>query len=281
MKIIDTHQHLIYPDDLQNPWTRDLPALAGKPFRLEEYRVAAQGTGIAETLFMEVDVIESQIKTETEFFLQKASDPKSGIVGVLGNCRPEREDFPAYLESVLHPTLKGLRRILHVVPDELSQTPLFAKNLSLLAKRKLTFDLCLLARQLPIGAKLIKQLPNVQFILDHCGVPDIKRGALNPWRQHIRDLAKLPNLACKISGVVAYCEPQCVTTESIRPFVEHCIECFGWERVMFGGDWPVCNITSSLGRWVEILKEIVSKESVTNQEKLFSKNAERIYRLKQ
>ena len=71
-----------------------------------------------------------------------------------------------------------------------------------------------------------------------------------------------------------------MTTEAIRPYVEHCLECFGWERVVFGGDWPVCNTTASLGRWVEIIKEIVAKESITNQEKLFAKNAERIYRLK-
>jgi len=257
-----------------------VPALAGKPFRLQEYRLASQGTGITETLFMEVDVIESQIRAETEFSLQLAADATSGIVGVLGNCRPEREDFPAYLDSVLHPKLKGMRRILHVMPDELSQTPRFASNVGLLAKHKLTFDLCLLARQLPIGAKLVRQLPAVQFILDHCGVPDIKAGALEPWRQHIRELSKLPNLACKISGVVAYCDPQRVTTDAIRPYFDHCVECFGWERVMFGGDWPVCNITASLGRWVEIAKEIVDKESVANQEKFFAKNAERIYRLR-
>lgn len=280
MKIIDTHQHLIYPQEFSYSWCKDLPALAGKPFRLDEYRVAARGTGIAETLFMEVSADEPQSKAEAEFFLELATRSESGIVGVLAACFPEREDFPAYLESILHPKLKGLRRILHVVPDGLSQTPLFVKNLSLLAKHKLTFDLCLLARQLPIGAKLIRQLPNQQFILDHCGVPDIKNNELDPWRQHIRELAKFPNLACKISGVVAYCDPQRVTAEAIRLFVEHCIECFGWERVMFGGDWPVCNTTSTLGRWVEIIKEIVAKESAVNREKLFSKNAERIYRLK-
>jgi len=280
MKIIDTHQHLIYPERLQYPWTNNVPALAGKPFRLEEYRAAARGTGITETLFMEVDVAEPQIKTETEFFLKLASDPKSGVVGVIGNCRPEREDFPAYLESILHPKLKGLRRILHDQPDELSQSPLFAKNLARLAEHHLTFDLCLLSRQLPLAKRLLSAAPDRQFVLDHCGIPNVKDNALDPWRRHLRELSLYPNLACKISGVVAYCDPARVKTDVIRPFVEHCIECFGWDRVLFGGDWPVCNITSSLGRWVEIIKGIVAHESVSNQEKLFAKNAERIYRLK-
>lgn len=279
MKIIDTHQHLMYPH-FSYSWRNNLPSLAGKAFRLEEYREASRGTGITETLFMEVTADEPQTKAETEFFLELATQPQTGIVGVLAACFPERDGFEAYLNSILHPKLKGLRRILHVVPDELSQTPLFAKNLSLLAKYNLTFDFCLLARQLPIGMKLIRQLPNQQFVLDHCGVPDIKGNSLEPWRQHIREMAKLPNLACKISGVVAYCDPENVTANAIRPYVEHCIEQFGWERVMFGGDWPVCNTTSSLGRWMEILKEILAKESAANQEKLFSKNAERIYRIR-
>jgi len=95
----------------------------------------------------------------------------------------------------------------------------------------------------------------------------------------IRELAQFPNLACKISGVVAYCNPQRVTVDAIRPYVEHCLECFGWDRVVFGGDWPVCNTTASLGRWMEILQGIVANESAGNREKLFAKNAERIYRL--
>jgi len=279
MKIIDTHQHLLYPDHLKYSWCKGIAAFEDKQFRLEEYRAAAKGTGITETLFMEVDVDEPQMKAEAEFFLQLASQPDSVVVGVIAACRPEHEDFPAFLESIRHPKLKGLRRVLHTQPDELSQSLLFAQNLARLAQQQLTFDLCLLPRQLLLGAKLVRQLPEVQFVLDHCGIPDIKGGGLDPWRQHIRELAKLPNLACKISGVVAYADPKHVTASAIRPYVEYCIECFGWERVIFGGDWPVCNLTASLGCWVEIAKEIVQAESFERQGKFFSGNAERIYRL--
>jgi predicted TIM-barrel fold metal-dependent hydrolase len=279
MKILDTHQHLIYPDRFRYSWCKGIPALEGKNFRLDEYQAAASGTGISEALFMEVDVDEPQTNAETDFFLQLAADPKNGIAGVIAACRPEREDFPAQLEKFLHPKLKGVRRILHNQPDELSQSPLFAKNLSCLAEYGLTFDLCILSRQLPFGKNLVSKLPDVQFVLDHCGIPDIAHNALDPWRQHICDLSKFPNLACKISGVIAYCNPQRVNADAIRPFVVHCVECFGWDRVMFGGDWPVCNLTSSLARWVEILKEIVATESVANQEKLFYKNARRIYQI--
>lgn len=281
MRIIDTHQHLLYPDRFGYAWCAGVPALKDKPFRLEEYRVAAQGTGISQTLFMEVDVDEPQMKAEADFFLQLASQQNSGIAGVIAACRPEREDFPTFLESIQHPKLKGLRRILHTQPDELSQTALFAANLSRLAPHHLTFDLCFLSRQLQLASTILKRSADVQFVLDHCGIPVIKDHGLDPWRERIRELSRFPNLACKLSGVVAYCDPQRVSAETIRPYVEHCIECFGWDRVLFGGDWPVCNLTSSLGRWVEIAKDIVGKESPANQEKIFARNAERIYRLEQ
>jgi predicted TIM-barrel fold metal-dependent hydrolase len=280
MKIIDTHQHLLYPDRFQYPWCKGIAALEGKAFRLDEYRAAAAGTGISESLFMEAAVEDSQVQAEAKFFLDLAGRPGMGIAGVIATARPEHKDFSTYLESILHPRLKGLRRIFHTEPDELSQSAHFAKNLRLLAPHQLTFDLCLLPRQLPLAAELLRRTPEVQFVLDHCGIPNIKENLLDPWREHIRSLSQFPNLACKVSGVVAYCDPQRVTTAAIRPFVEHAIECFGWDRVVFGGDWPVCNLTSNLGRWVEIAKEIVGAESRERQEKFFSKNAERIYRLK-
>jgi predicted TIM-barrel fold metal-dependent hydrolase len=280
MKIVDTHQHLIYPDRFRYPWCRGLPTFEDQALRLEEYRAAANETGIEQTIFMEVDVDETQMKSEAEFFLQLASDPDSKIAGVVAAGRPEREDFSEYLDSIQHPKWKGLRRVLHNQPDELSQSQLFAENLSRLAERNLTFDLCLLARQLDLAKTILRRAPKVQFILDHCGIPNVKDAELDPWRRQVRELANYPNLACKISGLVAYCDPQRVNAEAIRPFVEHCIDCFGWERVLFGGDWPVCNLTSTLRRWVEIAKEIFQTESADRQQQFFSENAERIYGLK-
>jgi predicted TIM-barrel fold metal-dependent hydrolase len=279
MKIIDTHQHLIHPDRFGYSWCTGLPTLEDQAWRLAEYREAAGETGIEQTLFMEVDVDQPQMKSEADFFLRLAADPNSNIAGVIAACRPEREDFPGYLESIRHPKLKGLRRILHTQPDELSQSDLFAENLSRMAELDLTFDLCLLARQLDLAKTILRRTPNVQFILDHCGIPNVKDVELDPWRQQIRELAEHPNLACKISGLVAYCDPQRVSADAIRPFVEHCIECFGWDRVLFGGDWPVCNLTSTLGRWVQIAEEILAGEPLERQQKFFSINAERIYRL--
>jgi predicted TIM-barrel fold metal-dependent hydrolase len=280
MRIIDTHQHLIDPDRFHYSWCKGLPVLEEGKWRLEEYWQTACGTGIDQTVFLEADVDESGMQAEAAYFCEVASRPESRMLGVIAACRPERSDFAAYLDSIQHPRLKGLRRILHTQADDLARSSVFGENLARLGALNLTFDLCLLPRQLPVAFGLLNRAPNVQFVLDHCGIPNIKDGEFEPWSTYVRELANYPNLACKISGLVAYCDPKRVTVEAVRPVVEHCVDCFGWDRILFGGDWPVCNLTLSLGDWVAMARRMVQGESLDRQQRFFASNAERVYRLK-
>jgi len=281
--IIDTHQHLIYPDQWPYSWTDGVPALAGQAFRFDDYLNAIKGTGIARTVFMETSPDDPHWKHEAKFVYGLASQPGSLISGAIANCRPEHDGFADYIESIRAPRLVGLRRILHVQPDELSQSPLFAQNLALLETFNLSFDLCVRARQIPLAIALVKTLPRVQFILDHCGNPDIAadngNGPATQWREAIQSIARLPNIACKISGIVANCNPGTVSVDLLRPYVEHCIESFGWDRVIWGSDWPVCLTTSDLPTWAGITRKIASAEDPENQRRLFCENACRIYRV--
>lgn len=274
MRIVDTHLHLVHMDRFSYPWLAGAGAL-NRPWTAEAYAAEADRLGIAAALHMEVDVADADMEAETDFAL--TVHPK--VVGAIAACRPESPDFPVYLDRLTaRGGVKGFRRILHTSPDELSQSELFAANLRRLAAKQLPFDLCVLARQLPIGAELVARCPDVQFVLDHCGVPDVLGKGLDPWREDIRALATLPNVAAKISGIVAYAGADW-TTADLRPFVEHVIECFGWDRVVWGSDYPVLTLTADLGRWVEATKEIVAGASTDEQAKLFHRNAERIYRL--
>ncbi len=279
--ILDTHQHLIYPEKHRYSWTASIPQLAGMAFRYDDYLKAIEGTGITETVFMESGADDPHWQEETRFVHTLANTPGSLIKGVIGSCRPEQESgFEAYVESVLSPGLVGFRRILHVEPDELSQRPAFAANVRLLEKYELTFDLCVLARQMPLATSLAGKCPGVEFILDHCGVPDVASGELDPWRQYIREIASLPNVACKISGVVAYCAPGQATLEAVRPYVEHCLECFGWDRVVWGSDWPVCTTTADLRTWVDVTRRLIVTADERDRRKLLHHNAARIYKVK-
>ncbi|MGC1797600.1 MAG: amidohydrolase [Candidatus Acidiferrales bacterium] len=279
MKIVDTHQHLWDKDLFHYAWLAPLPLL-DRSFRLSDYSEATRGLEIAKTVFVECDVDEAQVLDEALHVLRLANDPGNCIAGVVASGRPEKDGFKAYLDKVsAHPQLKGIRRIFHTHPDELGQGQLFVENVARLATYGLSFDLCVLARQLPVALNLATRCPGVAFVLDHCGVPDVKGHALDPWRAHISELSKLPNVSCKISGLVAYANPANWQSGDLRPFVDHVIASFGWDRVMFGSDWPVCNLTANYQRWVATLLSLTDAAGEANQRKLFHDNAIRIYRL--
>lgn len=279
MTRIDTHLHLIYPDQFSYDWTASIPVLAGRSFTIEDYHASSEGSGITDCIFMEVDVPAEQSAKEAAFFCKLAENPTSRLLGVIASGRPENPDFPQYLQSIRHPSLVGLRRILHTQPDEVSTSRVFRENVAMLGREGLTFDICMLARQLPLATALIDTCPDTRFILDHCGGPNVAAGALDPWRADLRELSRRPNVCCKISGIIANADPANATTAALRPFVEHSIECFGWDRVIFGGDWPVCNLTADLGSWVSSLDEILASADPADRAKLDHLNAARIYGL--
>lgn len=278
--MIDTHQHLLYPANFHYAWAADLPALQAD-FRLEEYRVASEGCGIEGTIFMEVDADESA--GEAAFFCRLAENPDHHILGVIAAARPENPDFEKYLDEIAHPALKGIRRVLHTQPDELSQSVLFRKNLSLLGKRGLTFDLCFAQRQLGVALDLVRACPDTTFILDHCGVPDIAGNdaphgeGFKTWSAAIRDLANLPHLNAKISGLTAYAREDQRNVESLAPYVNTVLEAFGPGRCVWGSDWPVVNLGSGLVAWCELTKSLLAGLSQADRDGVLRENAQRVY----
>ncbi|MDA9317438.1 amidohydrolase family protein [Puniceicoccaceae bacterium] len=277
--IIDTHQHLVYADRWPYSWTGDVPALAQKNFHYSDYLSAIEETGIAATIFMETSPDDPHWHEETRFVDELRRDSETLVQGVIANCRPENDGFEAYLDSISESGISGLRRILHVAPEGTADSPHFIPNLKLLGAREWAFDLCVFEKQLPLAERLARSCPEVQFVLDHCGVPEVQGGDFKSWAAGIRELARVDNLACKISGVLAYCAEGQATAETVRPYVEHCIESFGWDRVVWGSDWPVVKITSSIQNWVVATCEIIALEDPSNQAKLLHQNAERIYKI--
>jgi predicted TIM-barrel fold metal-dependent hydrolase len=229
---------------------------------------------------MEVDVAPEDISEEIAFVREESGKPGSLIRGAISACRPEDDGFPGLLERALaDPFVKGFRRVLHVVPDEVSQGALFRENVKRLEGTPLTFDICVFPRQQPLALALVDLVPGATFILDHCGVPDIKDGELDAWKRGISELAARPNLMAKISGVVAYADSDTWTAETLRPYVEHVINCFGWERVVWGSDWPVCTLGGGLLAWVAATHAVLTGCSDDEREALFWKNADRIWKL--
>jgi len=277
--MIDTHQHLLYPDRFRYPWLSNVSALSGKAFTLDEYWRLAQNNGISETVFMEVDAAPEHSLEEARFFCELAEIPGNRILGVIAACRPESDGFEDHLDALTHPAIKGLRRILHNQRDELSQSALFRKNVALLGERGLPFDMCFLARQLPLAIELADACPGTRLMLDHCGGPDIAGGHFAEWAVPLSKLALRRNVFCKLSGLVTCATKETANTHQLRPWVEHVYHCFGADRIAWGGDWPVCNLTSSLPDWIAIAQELASGWSESERERVFHSNAIQFYGL--
>lgn len=273
--IFDTHLHLVARGRLSYPWLSDAPAL-DRDWSYEDYEATARRVGITDVLHMEVDVAEAEIEAETAFIAELMRRPGSLIRGAISAARPESETFPAWLDRQDRGLVKGVRRVLHVMPDDLSETATFRDNLRRLGQAGLPFDLCLLGRQLPIGAALADAAPQTSFILDHCGVPDIAGEAFGPWSKALADLARRPNVHLKLSGITAYAAAGW-SLETLRPYVAQVLDSFGPARMVWGSDSPVCTLNSSLPEWVAASQALLSDLAPTERAAILHGNACRLW----
>lgn len=277
MEFLDTHQHLIYRDPLRYSWTDDIPALAQRSFTLSDYAALTAGKGIIGTLFMEAGADDADYQAEARFIATLLREP---LLGQIASCRPETDTgFDAWLEECEGLGVKGYRRILHVVPDDLSRSETFRRNLRKIGAKGLPFDLCFLARQHDVAEELLRACDDQTFILDHCGVPDIAGGGFAPWAASLRRLAAFPNLNCKLSGITAYCAAGQGETADLLPWVAHVIDCFGPNRIVWGSDWPVANLGVGLPKWIDQSRALLAALGPDEAGAITQHNARRIYGL--
>ncbi len=276
--MIDTHLHLWDPSRFRYPWLADFTTL-NRAATWTDYS-AAGGGQIEGCVFVEADADSECALGEARWAFDLAADPSNDIVGVVASLRPEEATFPDKLAELAgNASLKGIRRVLHTAPDETSEGALFRENVRRLAAANLSFDLCALQRQLPLALDLVDACPDVRFILDHGGVPDIAANDPHEWMRSITALAERPNVFCKISGLLLYAAPEQRSVTGIQPWFEHLINSFGWDRVVWGGDWPVCELAVPLPNWIALTQELLLSASLSERDRLLSTNAQTIYNL--
>ncbi|WP_418595208.1 amidohydrolase family protein [Ponticoccus sp. (in: a-proteobacteria)] len=275
--LFDTHLHLVDRERIHYPWLKEVPAL-DRDWTLADYQTTARRIGIEGALHMEVDCDPADIAKENAWVADMMAQDGSLIRGAISSARPEDDGFEAFLDTLDRSVVKGIRRVLHVVPDEVSTSNRFRANVGRMGAHGLPFDICMLARQLDLAAALVDACPDTTFVMDHCGVPDIAAGAFDDWAAAVSRLAERPNVNAKISGITAYAAPDW-TLDSLRPYAEHVIGCFGWDRVVWGSDSPVCTLNSSLDQWVAVTRALLSEVSETEARALASGNARRIWGL--
>ncbi len=282
MELIDTHVHLLEPARFTYAWCAGSPVL-DRSFRLDDYRAAtAPGGRVSSLVFMEGDVPAPQQEAEAAHFVAQVTPngPAPTVAAVIAGAWPEAADFAARLERhAQEPRIRGLRRVLHTMPDGLCATPEFAASLRRLSAHGFTFDLCLRPRLLRAAAQLAGRCPETVLVLDHGGVPDLAGGDLSAWHEGVRLMADRPNVVCKFSGLASLCDPRKPLTDQVRPCFDRLLECFGPGRMMWGSDWPLCDLTFGLGPWLETTATLLEPLTPAEREAIAVGTARRIYRL--
>ena len=279
--IIDAHVHLWNPERVEIPWLAGVPSI-NRPMGLPEYTEATEGIKIAGLVYLQVEVHPVYALIEARDLVAMAATD-SRIQGIVPWAPLEFGETARYiLEELvaLGPLIKGVRRIVQDEPGpEFCLHPRYVEGTRLLGEFGLTADLCCNFRQLGPSVELVRRCPGTEFVLDHIAKPNIREGEMEPWAGQITELASLPNVVCKISGVANEAGRADWNVAEIRPYVDHALDAFGPDRVLFGSDWPVVNLSSDYRGWVATLDEIVSGRSEADKRKLWFENANRFYRL--
>ncbi|QDT55329.1 Amidohydrolase [Caulifigura coniformis] len=288
--IVDTHQHLWVRDQIDPPWVGGAAGILRLSYGPAEYREATRGLNV-RSIYMEIAAAEADLDREAETAIAWCGAKNSTMVGAIIGGRPSSDAFGDYIaRHAASKSVQGVRQVLHAgTPPGTCLDPKFVAGMRVLGERGLTFDLCMRPGELLDGAKLAAQCPETRFVIDHCGNADPKaflKGdvagkpshSADDWKRAMERLAALPNTVCKISGLVARA-PLVWDAEVLAPVINHCLEVFGPDRVIFGSDWPVCLTRATLQQWVAALREIISSRPAADQEKLWSGNALRMYKL--
>lgn len=271
----DTHVHLFGLDHLDYPWLKNAPEI-DKTFLPEDFIEASQKSNVGKILFMESGAASGSSLKEVRWVIEQ-SKKDSRIKGIIAKGQITREGLidPPVEELLATGWVKGIRG--STSQDVLASSS-FVKSMKMLADNDLSFDLLIQPTLFSEVAKAIKKTPNTTFILDHLGNPDIKGHDFEYWKKGIDDLARLPNINCKISGLITKAGKYW-TVQMLKPYVHYVIERFGFERIVYGGDWPVVLRAGSYHSWSRAFEKLTRSFSKTELHRLYHLNADRIYQL--
>ncbi len=279
--LVDAHVHLYDPDALDYPWMKGEPML-NSPHGSAEYTAATDGVAVDKLVFVEVDVAGGRHLDEA-VWVEAAARNDARVQAIVASMPLEmgaaaEPDIAAFARM---PLARAVRRLIqaHAAEPGWCLRPEFIEGVRLLAKYDLGFEICIYHAQMADAIELVRRCPEVNFILDHIGKPAIKDGLREPWWSRMRELAGLPNVVCKVSGVVNEADHESWTYDQVAPYVAHAIECFGFDRVAFGGDWPVVGLVTRYPDWVAVVDRVTAGASPADLRKLYRDTAIGYYRL--
>ena len=276
---VDSHHHLWRYTPEEYGWLRDAPGDSMAALQRDFLPADLQREVVTAGIDATVAVQARQTLDET-FWLLSLAERSSLIRGVVGWAPIAADDFGETLETLSQISLlKGLRHAVQAEPEGFLDSPTFGRGLAALLPTGLVYDLLLFARQLPEAIRFVDRHPNQSFVLDHLGKPDIQGGGFAEWYRNIRDLARQPNVACKLSGLVTEADWHTWSAQQLKPYFETVLEAFGPSRLMFGSDWPVLTVACTYAQWSETVAGWLAPLSANERAAIEGETAARIYRL--
>lgn len=279
--IVDSHVHLYDIKRLSYGWLKGVPKI-NRTHGPADFHKAWGAVEVEKYVFAEV-AVDPGLHLEEARFVQELADADPKLAGMIAHLPLEKG--PSAVEADIAALkkfrcLRGIRRLIETERNPaFCLEPLFLAALKILPRHGLTFDICVKQFAMTYAIELVKRCPEVSFVLDHIGKPDIKNGLREPWWSQLRELARLSNVVCKLSGVISEANHAAWTAEQVKPYVAHAIDCFGFDRILYGSDWTVSELTHNYPDWVLIIDEVVAGASEGERRKLYRDNAIRTYRL--
>jgi L-fuconolactonase len=273
---IDAHHHFWNFDPAQYDWIGESMGVLRRDFLPADLEQEIETAGIDGV----VSVHARQTLEETRWLLDLAEE-HAFIKGVVGWVPLAEPDAHEQLDSLARqPALKGVR---HAVQDEPDDNFMlgddFNAGVDALAKHGLVYDILIYERQLPQAIQFVDRHPQQAFVLDHFGKPQVKHSVVEPWREHIRQLAERENVVCKVSGLTTEADWQSWTESQLSVYLETVLEAFGPRRLMFGSDWPVCLLATTYASWYELVQRQFAGLSADEQSRIFGQTAVDVYNL--
>jgi L-fuconolactonase len=273
---IDAHHHFWRYDPVDYGWIDDAMAVIRRDFLPADLRSTIKAAGVDGV----VSVQARQTLAETEWLLQLAGENNfiKGVVGWVELVSPGVADQLGRYAS--NAKFKSVRHVVQGEPDDqFILRPDFNRGIRALRPFGLAYDILILERHLAPTIQFVDAHPQQVFVLDHIAKPRIKADAMEPWRTQIRELARRPNVFCKVSGMVTEAEYQAWTEPQLRRYFDVVLEAFGPKRLMFGSDWPVCLVACGYERWLALIRSFVGELSPDEQARIMGGTAIEAYKL--
>jgi L-fuconolactonase len=273
---IDSHQHFWLYNPVRHNWITEEMGIIQKNFMPGDLEPILNKTDISGCVAVQVD----QTEAENDFLLDLAEENKL-IKGVVGWVDFKADDIEERLQHYSKiKSMKGFRHILQGEADEkfmLDRT--FMNGIGVLDRYNFTYDILIKPNHLRHVRDFVAAFPYQRFVVDHIAKPYIKDKHIDGWREDISALAAYPNVSCKISGMVTEADWTGWKISDFIPYLDTVFNAFGVNRIMYGSDWPVCNVAGGYEGVLSIVVHYVEKLSQPEQEMFWSKNAVDFYRL--